>query len=412
MQFREVLGREDIKEHLRGLVQRNRLSHSLLFLGAEGSGALQMAIAFAQYILCEKAHSGDRSEGTATLFGEAASTDPEPVFRADSCGVCAACQKAERNLHPDLHFSYPVLKRDARHTRVISTDYIMEWRQFLQEQPFGNVADWLEFLRESPTAKIEKSANKQGNITVSECEDILQKLSLRPFESDYKILILWMPEYLKKEGNRLLKIIEEPPAGTIFIFVAEDESEILPTILSRTQLVKIPLPRDEEVEKYLIEKNVEAKQAARFASVSSGNVREALRTLRSNEEDWLKIVRDWLNAIYQNKLENQTKWIEEVNEAGREKQKQLLEYFLHLIGISIRTKFMSKRDVKILDEGEGAFALTLGKMCGVEVMEVMAKEIDNAIYYIERNANTKLLFHALTIRFYHLIKEKQLILIH
>jgi DNA polymerase-3 subunit delta' len=177
-------------------------------------------------------------------------------------------------------------------------------------------------------------------------------------------------------------------------------------------LVKIPLPRDEEVEKYLIEKNVEAKQAARFASVSSGNVREALRTLRSNEEDWLKIVRDWLNAIYQNKLENQTKWIEEVNEAGREKQKQLLEYFLHLIGISIRTKFMSKRDVKILDEGEGAFALTLGKMCGVEVMEVMAKEIDNAIYYIERNANTKLLFHALTIRFYHLIKEKQLILIH
>lgn len=411
MQFKEVLGREQTKSHLRELVQHNRLSHALLFLGAGGSGALPMAVAFAQYILCEKVHARSVPH-TPSLFGEPALSPEADQGCDDSCGICPACQKAQKNIHPDLHFSYPALKRDPRHDRVLSTDYIAEWRQFLKEQPYGNVTDWLDFLKESPTAGIESGANKQGNITVNECDDILRKLSLRPFESDYKILVMWMPEYLGKEGNRLLKIIEEPPAGTIFIFVAEDEAQILPTILSRTQLVKIPLPEDEEVEKYLVDKGAEPRQAAQAASVAGGNIREALKGVGNNDEDWQKIVRSWLNAIYQNKVESQTKWIDEVNQAGREKQKQVLQYFLHLIEISVRMKFLNKEDVKVLEDSEKEFARTLSNMCEVEILESMAVELNKAIYYIERNANSKLLFHALTIRFYHLIKEKQLILIH
>lgn len=247
MQFSEVIGHEAEKTHLRDLVQNNRLSHSLLFLGKEGSGALPMAIAFAQYILCERVQNKNNEPEAPSLFGTVQEDEAPALLRSDSCGVCNTCKKVEKLLHPDLHFSYPALKRSSKHTRVLSTDFIAEWRLFIEQSPYGNITDWLNFLADSPTAEIESAANKQGNITVHECEDILNKLSLKPFENDFKIMIMWMPEYLGKEGNRLLKLIEEPPAGTIFIFVAEDETTILPTILSRTQLVKISLPTDEEI---------------------------------------------------------------------------------------------------------------------------------------------------------------------
>lgn len=412
MQFNEVLGRDSVKAQLREMVQHNRLSHSMLFLGSEGSGALQMAIAFAQYILCERVHPKEAVIAGPSLFGDPEENVPAVLSRIDSCGACPACLKSEKNAHPDLHFSYPVLKRDARHDRVLSTDYINEWRQFLLEFPYGNIADWLDYLKESSSAKIESAANKQGNISVAECEDIIQKLSLKPFESDYKILIMWMPEFLGKEGNRLLKLIEEPSEGTIFIFVAEDDAEILPTILSRTQFIKIPLPTDDEVEKYLLTKNADPKQAAQAASVAAGNVREALSIFKRHDEDLQQSVRNWLNVIYQNNVEKQSKWIDEISQAGREKQKQLLSYFLHLIEISLRSKFMEEKDIRVLEDSERDFALTLSRMCGVEVLEEMTEELNRSIYYIERNANSKLLFHALTIRFFHLIKDKQLILIH
>lgn len=255
MQFEQVIGRADTKKHLKELVFQNRLSHALLFLGREGSGALPMALAFAQYILCERVNGSAKSASGLSLFEEAAALQPS-VMRQDSCGVCAACRKVEKMIHPDLHFSYPALKKGSGHDRVLSTDYISEWREFVLNHPYQSVYDWIDFLKSSATAKIDTPANKQGNITVHECDDIIRKLSLKPFESDHKILIMWMPEFLGKEGNRLLKLIEEPPPNTIFIFVAEDENLILPTIRSRTQLVKIPPPSNEDVENYLLNKNV------------------------------------------------------------------------------------------------------------------------------------------------------------
>lgn len=412
MQFNEIIGRETEKAQLRDMVQKNRLSHSILFLGAEGSGALSMAIAFAQYILCERVNPRESVQSGASLFGDLPEEPVKATMRPDSCGVCVACVKAEKNIHPDIHFSYPALKRNANHSQVLSTDYITEWRQFLAENPYGNISDWFEFLKDSPSAKIESGANKQGNITVHECDDILRKLSLKPFESDYKILIMWMPEFLGKEGNRLLKLIEEPPAGTIFLFVAEDDTQILPTILSRTQIIRIPLPADDELEKYLIAKEADPRQAAQAASVAAGNVREALRIFKKHDDDWLQVVRNWMNIVYQNRVQNQAQWIDEINQLGREKQKQLLQYFLHLIEISIRTKFMPEDDVKVLDDSEKDFGQTLSRMCSVEVLEAMADNLNKSTYYIERNANSKMLFHALTIRFFHLIKQNELILIH
>lgn len=411
MQFSQVTADNQTKQRLKELVQKNRLSHALLFLGREGSGALPLAIAFAQYVLCEKVNAKP-DKNVISLFGEE-ETAQNPEWLEDSCGQCSSCIKANQLIHPDLHFSYPALKRDSNHKQVLSTDYITEWREFIQKFPYNNAADWIDFLKENSRQKIDSPANKQGNITVFECDDISHKLSLKSFESDYKILIMWMPEFLGKEGNKLLKLIEEPPPDTLFIFVAEDESAILPTILSRTQLVKIPSLSNEEIKEALIKNyQLTPEKATEVASISEGNFREALLMLQAPQEDLQAQVREWLNVILKNNVTSQLKWLDEINKLGREKQKQFLKYFIHLLEQGIRANFLNETDWGIIPENERDFALRINKICGTEAQEEIVKELDNAIYYIERNAHAKMLFHALTIRFFHIIKHNSLLLVH
>lgn len=413
MQFNQIIAQDSTKVKLKELVQKNRLSHALLFLGKDGSGALPLAIAFAQYILCEKVNPKTQQNIAASLFG---AEEPEEIVHVDlkdSCGACAACIKANQLIHPDLHFSYPALKRDSKHDRVLSTDYITEWREFIQQTPYNNVADWINFLKENSKSKIETPVNKQGNITVFECDDISRKLSLKAFESPYKILIVWMPEFLGNSGNKLLKLIEEPPPDTLFIFVAEDENAILPTILSRTQLIRIKPLSDEDVEIGLIEKyNVPAEKATQIAAVSEGNFREALQLLQNTEEDLLAQVREWLNITLKNNINAQIKWIDEISRIGREKQKQLLRYFIHLAEQAIRVRYLNENNLNSIPEGERDFATRFNKMCSIEAQEAIVNELDKAIYYIERNAHAKMLFHTLIIRFFHIIKDNSLILVH
>jgi len=410
MQFEKIIAQQEIKNKLKELVQQNRLSHALLFLGKEGSGALPLAIAFAQYILCERVAGKSGGKTGPSLFGE----EVEPVskdFLEDSCGECPSCLKVSKLVHADLHFSYPALKRNARHDRVLSTDYLVDWREFVQQFPYGNVTDWIDFLKESPNAKIESAVNKQGNISAQECDDITRKLSLKAFESEYKIMIMWMPEYLGKEGNKLLKLIEEPPPNTIFIFVAEDENAILPTILSRTQLVKIPSLTDEEIKNALIDQNVEPEKAIQIAALAEGNYREALQLLNNPEEDLQAQVRDWLNIIIKNKVSAQLSWVEEIGRTGREKQKSFLRYLVHLLEQSIRSAFLPEEVLEKIPAKDRDFSARLIKICSVEAQQSIVEELERAIYYIERNAHAKMLFHSLTIRFFHIIKDNSLILV-
>ena len=329
------------------MVNQNRLSHALLFLGKEGNGALATALAFAQYILCEKTGNKSKtrtSTQAASLFGDeppvltpdlptgqAGSRLPTPDLLLDSCGTCSSCQKAQQLIHPDIHFTYPVITKKPG-TAPISTDYITDWREFIKQYVYGNVYDWLQFIG---------AENKQGNITAAECNDIIRKLSLKSYEGDYKILVLWMPEYLEKEGNKLLKLIEEPPPDTLFILVAENESLILPTILSRCQLVKIPMLEASDISRALVERaKVSPEQARQVASVSEGNYREALQVIQHADEDWQALLRDWLNAILKTGPVAQVKWVEETAKMGREKQKQFLRYFNHLLEMAIRQRVM------------------------------------------------------------------------
>lgn len=411
MQFNQIIAQGSTKNKLKDLVQNNRLSHALLFLGKEGSGALPLAIAFAQYILCEKVNPNSKADNAISLFGDEG-TLTSAINLEDSCGQCASCTKVNQLIHPDLHFSYPALKRDSKHDRVLSTDYITEWREFIQLTPYNNVADWIDFLKENSKSKIESPANKQGNITVFECDDISHKLSLKAFESSYKILIMWMPEFLGNSGNKLLKLIEEPPDNTIFIFVAEDESAILPTILSRTQLIKIPSLSNLDIEETLITKyHLSPEKASQIAVVSEGNYRDALYLLQDSDENLQVQVRGWLNVILKNDINAQIKWIEEISKIGREKQKQFLKYFIHLIDQTIRVQYLNEDSLESIPENERDFALRLNKMCSLEALESITNELGKSIYHIERNAHAKLLFHALTIRFLHIIKDNSLILV-
>ncbi|CAN5358984.1 DNA polymerase III subunit delta' [soil metagenome] len=403
MQFNNITGQKETKEQLVQMVQHNRLSHALLFLGKEGSGALSLAMAFAQYIVCEKVNGKNKEIPGPSLFGEEPPAASEANIQQDSCGVCAACIKANQLMHPDIHYSYPVITKKAGQTPV-STDFITEWREFFTTTPYGNVYDWLQFIQ---------AENKQGNITAEECNDINRKISLKSFESEYKILIIWMPEYLTKNGNKLLKLIEEPPPNTLFILVAENEAMILPTILSRTQLVKIPLLSNLEIEAALeLKSGVAMEKAQQLAALSEGNYREALQLLQHVEDDWQATVREWLNLLVKKNLAGQVKWVDDMSKQGREKQKQFLKYFTHLLEQAIRIKSIpSLLHTAHTGSNEQDFALRLNKLCSIPQQEAIIHELDKASYYVERNANGKMLFHALSIKLYHIISNNSLILV-
>jgi len=397
MLFSEVIGQEALKKQLVHLVEQKRLSHALLFAGPEGAGTLPLAIAFAQYIVSLPATN---ENAAGDLFGSTTTAVKEDAFYTpDQIENLPAYHRASKLMHPDLHFSFPSITEKPGQ-KNLSANYIEEWREFIVGYPYGNVFDWLQFI---------KAENKQGNISADECAEVIKKLSFKSFESAYKVLVMWMPEYLGKEGNKLLKLIEEPPDNTIIILVAASEENILPTILSRCQFIKVPRLASNEIEAALISKGqIEKEKAAQIASMSDGNYREALHLLQHSDADYLSQIREWLNAILKNGPVAQVKWVDETSKMGREPQKQFLKYFNHLLEQSIRLKILGT-DLP-LDPDLKDFALRINKIASVGQMEAIIQEIDKATYYIERNANPKMLFMALGIKFYHIIQNKTLIL--
>src|SRR5215217_6330783 len=385
------------------MVKHNRLSHALIFLGREGSGALALAMAFAEYIsLLPNSNSASNSQGDASLFGEPVERKlPSTVEEADAwMQKQPSFSKGQALVHPDIHYSYPVVTKKPGNPPV-STDYITEWREFVKQLPYGNIYDWLQFIG---------AENKQGNISAQECNDIIRKLSLKSFESGYKILLMWMPEYLGKEGNKLLKMIEEPPPDTLFILVAENEGEILSTVLSRCQLVKIPGLESEDLEQYLLSKKAcTTEQAKQIANASDGNYREALSLIQHADEDFHGLLREWLNTCLKNQTIMLVKLIEEIGRLGREKQKQFLKQFTHLIEQAVRLEIaddnVKDRLLNAMSQGEQNFVSRLNKAITFEQKEAIAEELDKATYYIERNANAKILFHALTIKIFPIVKN-------
>ena len=395
MLLSEVIGQEKLKKQLVDMVHQQRLPHALLLVGPEGSGALPLAVAFAQYIVSIPS----QATATADLFGAPAEPIAQKFYTPEQIADLPAYHRAIQLMHPDLHFSFPtIIEKPGQ--KNISANFIEQWREFINGYPYGNAFDWLQFI---------KAENKQGNISADECNEIIKKLAFKSFESAYKVLVLWMPEYLGKEGNKLLKLIEEPPDNTIFILVAASEENILPTILSRCQFVKVPRLTTDEIESALMGRaKLAPEKAKQVAILAEGNYREALHLIQHSDQDYISMIKDWLNAILKMGPLAQLKWVEEISKLGREQQKQFLKYFNHLLEHSIRLKTMGS-DLP-LDSDLKDFALRINKIAGVSQMESIVNELDKSVYHIERNANAKMLFMALSIKLYHIIQNKTLIL--
>ena len=356
MQFKGIVGQQAVKQRLLNTVKENRVSHAQLFLGPEGSGSLALAVAYAQYLSCEDKQADD------------------------SCGVCSSCRKYEKYVHPDLHFSYPFFASDKNDTAL---SFIEQWREALLAHPYLSLDTWRGYL---------EAENKQANINIAECHQIIKKLSLKPFESAYKILILWLPEYLDKEGNTLLKIIEEPQPNTVFLLVAQNQDQILNTILSRTQLVKIPALTFQDVRNNLInEKGQPSQTAEEAAYLSNGNMAEALNMLQHETKSYHEAFLDWLRKCYSNKGLEMMKFVEALAKYGREGQKNFIRY-----GISyIREICLILSGAESLVHLPAAEKETAKKMAGVmslDMAEAIDEVLEKAHYAVERNANPKILF--------------------
>jgi DNA polymerase-3 subunit delta' len=361
MQFREVAGQTAAKTSLIQMWQSGRMPHALLLLGREGTGGLPLALAFAQYLFCEE--KGDW----------------------DSCGNCAGCRKTMRFEHADLHFTFPIFG-----PKVISDKYIREFRQFIRETPYAGTYDWLQTIN---------AENKQGNITAEESRDIIEKLSLRSYEGGMKVQIIWRPEFLEKSGNILLKLIEEPPADTIFILVAEEADEVLATIRSRTQLVRLtPIP-PADIAAMLVEKGLaDGRKAAQIGQVADGSYSEALRLVEHLENDLLPAVRAWFNALFTNNGIGIVKFSEEWSKEGREGIKNLIAYTLGLLEAALRISYLPDA-IHALAPEEGEFARRLaGRKLSVDTIQKMMDALTEAGYYIERNAHSKSVLTSLSIR--------------
>lgn len=370
MFFSQVIGQHRIKQQLIRAVEEGRVSHAQLFLGPEGSGNLAMALSFAQYINCE-----DRQ----TVAG------PDGELSSDSCGKCPSCIKAHKVIHPDIHYTFPFVKID---DKELCADWMAEWREFVHQTPYGSYNDWIEKITEG---------NKQGNITAKECQEILRKLSLKNYESTYKVQILWMPEFLDKEGNRLLKILEEPPDNTVFLLVANDSERILNTIMSRVQIVKFARLGDEEVAQVLErEHQLPHNQALKVAKLAGGDLQEAIRLLDIHEDANTAMIREWMEACYRQQVKQLFAWNEKFLKMGREQQKMFFQYCMHFF-----------REVMLLQAGAGQLAkLTeaelktaqgLGQLLGVERLMHIIELFDKSIYFVERNVNGKIMMTYISV---------------
>jgi DNA polymerase-3 subunit delta' len=373
MKFVDIIGHEALKAQLIRSVQEQRVSHAQLFLGPEGNGGLALALAYAQYVNC---------------------TNPTDQ---DSCGVCASCSKYARLIHPDLHFSYPFF---AKHKDDTAVDFIQDWRNVFLSNPYLTLDFWKQQL---------DSENKQANINIAEAHAIIKKLSLKAFEGPYKVLIMWLPEFLDIQGNALLKLIEEPPAQTLFLLVAEQSDKILSTILSRTQLIKVSRPTDEEVTQYLLSKSsIQPKQAAEIALLSQGNLQLASLLLEDEQVGHFDRMIQWLrHCVREAGLALINECEQDFASMSRETQKSFLNYTIQMLRQVVLAKADASQLIHLPDR-EMDFVQKFAQNYTLVQIEAAVELIEKAHYHVERNANAKLLFLDLSLQLVIIFKFQQI----
>jgi DNA polymerase-3 subunit delta' len=382
MLFSQILGQEYLKNHLTKSASLGRIPHAQLFVGPEGCGTLAMAIAYAQYVLCQNV-DGENTNGN------------------ESCNL-----KFNSISHPDLHFIFPTVTTEDVKTKPKSVDFMADWRQFVAGNPYGGLFDWYKILGVQ---------NKQGEIRVDDAQEILKSLSLKSYEGGYKMVIVWMAEKMNvTASNKLLKLLEEPPEKTVFILIAENEEDIIQTILSRCQVLHFGgLSEKVIADNLILKENIEASLADKIAHQSQGNYNKALLLLDEESEElpfeeWFV---SWVRAAFRAKgnaeaIQDLILWSEQIAGLGRETQKKFLNFcidmFRQALMLNYETKKLVYMETKVPKFQLENFAPFVN---GNNINDIF-KELSDAMYHIERNGNAKIILTDLSIKLTRLIHKK------
>ena len=382
MLFSDILGQLHIKNHLTTSADNGRIPHAQLFVGPEGSGTLPMAIAYAQYIICDNSNSENSGDN-------------------ESCNL-----KFEHFSHPDLHFAFPVTKTDKIKKHPVSNHFMEEWRQMLKQQPYANLFDWYGQLGVD---------NKQGNIGVDEAQEIVKALSLKSYEGGYKVMIIWMAEKMNIAcANKLLKLIEEPPNKTVFILIAEEEEQLINTIRSRCQILHFPPLSEEVIMTALVNKfNIDTSIATKIAHQANGNYNKAADLVYKDSEDiqFEKWFIYWVRSAFKSKgnksaIHDLISWSEELSRTGRETQKKFLQFCMDYFRQALLLNYNADDLVYIESKSENFKLENFAPFIHNSNIIDISNELEEAIYHIERNGNSKIILTDLSIKLTRLLHKK------
>jgi DNA polymerase III subunit delta' len=373
MKFEDIPGVQEIKKMLTEAVKTNHSAHAQLFVGSEGAVNLPLALAYAAFLHCE--NRGDE----------------------DSCGVCAACSKNAKYIHPDTHFVFPVSNvKNEKDEERFRADITKSWRSFLLEQPYGNFDDWCNhYGGEDKLAIISKEASRE----------IIKTLSLKPFESRNKVMIIWQPESMHPSAaNGILKILEEPSPYTFFILVSNAADKLMPTIISRTQIVNVPLLSDEELETFLKEKKgVEEAVARNIVQLSDGNINLAQKLIGQEPDNNTGFFTEWMRACFANKLGTLVNMAEDYHALDKVSQRNMISYSINMM----RETLLYSAGAQSINRTRGEeleFVQRFSKVLDVEKIERSFKLLNDAGYHLERNGSAKMIFLDLSLQIAKTIK--------
>jgi DNA polymerase-3 subunit delta' len=375
MNFSQIPGQKEIKAKLLRSVKEERVSHAQLFTGPEGCGSMALALAYARYISCE-----NKSD-------------------LDSCGTCKSCVKYEKLIHPDLHFVFPVIK-GKKATDPVSDNYIEEWREFVKRSPYFSLNNWMDSI---------EVGNAQGMIFASEASEIIKKLSLKTFESDFKIMIIWLPEKMHQAtANKLLKMIEEPPEKTLFLLVSEEPDKVISTILSRCQLVKIPSFKSHDIDEYLTGRfNIPLEKAADLSRVSNGNITRAIELCENEDSSLanLEHFKSLMRFAWKRDILSIINWSEEISGTGREAQKNFISFSMRILRENLMLSLgQLKNSLVFLTGEEASFSGNFHPFINQNNIYKLAEEFNLVYSHIESNGNAKIIFLDLALKVTKLIR--------
>lgn len=367
MRFADIPGLAETKRRLIQSAIDGKVAHAQLFMGREGALNLPLAIAYTTYLHC-------------TNRGE-----------ADACGTCPACSKNLKYIHPDTHFVFPVsnVKGDKDEDRF-RADIRKSWRSFLLEQPFGTLSDWTTYYG---------GEGKQAIISREESREIIKTLSLKPFESPFKVMIIWQPEFMHPSAaNGILKIVEEPPPNTFFLLVSNNPERLLPTILSRTQHINVPLLLDEDLEDFLQHQpDLDEKKRRKITAEAEGNLRLALDLMETEVEDHHDQMTGWMRSCFKRDYGQLIAMAEEFHGYDKLQQQALLQYTLTMMRETLLT--LSGAGVLLRSrDGEQKFVQDFSKVMTVPRIEKTQQLITEASYHLERNGSAKMIFLDLSLQ--------------